>query len=212
MKGVLGLLRRAGAQPAAVPEPDSLLFTTAFADQGVDPSMLVPWEARANEVGARRLPAARGVQLLQGVWAKDKYMSRLDADAVQRLEKFFDFASVPADRDIIRQDEYGNFMIVLLTGTIAVDRYQPWGERLRLTEARPGDILGEMSLLDSGMRFSLCATLAECEIAVLGAQALDEMMGQDPQLAASLVALLARKLSQRLRVVGARLSDRQPHE
>ena len=208
MKGVLDLLRRSSPR-GDDDKTDSVLFTSAFADQGVDPAMLVPWDARANEVGAKRLPAARGIKLLQALWAKDKYMSRLPPEAVQRLEKFFDFALVAADRDVIRQDEYGNFMIVLLTGTIAVDRVQPWGERLRLTEARPGDILGEMSLLDSGKRFSLCATLAECEIAVLGTQAMDEMMGEDPQLAAALVALLARKLSMRLRVVGARLSERQ---
>ena len=71
----------------------------------------------------------------------------------------------------------------------------------------PGDILGEMSLLDSGIRFSACTTLTDCEIAVLSAEALDDMMAQDPQLAASLVALLARKLSLRLRVVSARLSE-----
>jgi hypothetical protein len=207
MKGVLDLLRRSA--PPGDGKTDSVLFTSAFADQGVDPSMLVPWEARANEVGAKRIPGSRGVNVLQGLWAKDKYMSRLGPGAVKRLERFFDFAVVEADRDVIRQDEYGNFMIVLLTGTIAVDRVQPWGERLRLTEARPGDILGEMSLLDSGKRFSLCATLSECEIAVLGTQAMDEMMDAEPQLAGALVALLARKLSTRLRVVGARLSERQ---
>ena len=208
MKGVLALLRRSSPTDDAG-KTDSMLFTSAFADQGVDPAMLVPWDARANEVGAKRMPAARGVSVLQALWAKDKYMSRLGPSAVKRLERFFDFAVVEADRDVIRQDEYGNFMIVLLTGTIAVDRIQPWGEQLRLTEARPGDILGEMSLLDSGKRFSICATLTECEIAVLGTQAMDEMMDSEPQLAAALVALLARKLSTRLRVVGARLSDRQ---
>lgn len=209
MKGVLDLLRRATPREAGDSKTDSVLFTTAFVDQGVDASMLVPWEARANEIGAKRASAGRGVKQLQALWGKDKYMSRLDGESVQRLEKFFDFAIVPADRDIIRQDEYGNFMVVLLTGTIAVDRLQPWGEQMRLTEARPGDILGEMSLLDSGMRFSVCTSLTECEIAVLGAEAMDEMMKLQPQLAAALVALLARKLSMRLRVVGARLSERQ---
>jgi CRP-like cAMP-binding protein len=208
MKGVLDLLRR--ATPHGDDEKaDSVLFTSAFADQGVDPAMLVPWDARANEVAAKRLSPDRGAKLLQALWAKDKFMSRLDAGSLERLKKYFDFALVAPDRDIIRQEEYGNFMVVLLTGSIAVDRMQPWGELLRLTEARPGDILGEMSLLDSGQRFSLCATLTECEIAVLDAQAMDEMMGADPQLAAGLVALLARKLSMRLRVVGARLSDRK---
>jgi len=66
-----------------------------------------------------------------------------------------------------------------------------------------------MSLLDSGLRFSACTTLTECEIAVLSAEGMDAMMTEEPQLAASLVALLGRKLSLRLRVVSARLSDRQ---
>jgi len=123
MKGVLDLLRR--SSPVDDTKTDSVLFTSAFADQGVDASMLIPWESRANEVGAKRLPAARGIALLQALWAKDKYMSRLDPAAVKRLEGFFDFAVVQADRDVIRQDEYGNFMVVLLTGTIAVDRVQP---------------------------------------------------------------------------------------
>jgi CRP-like cAMP-binding protein len=100
-------------------------------------------------------------------------------------------------------------MFVLLSGSITVDRQQPWGERMRLAEARPGDILGEMSLLDSGQRFSGCASLTDCEIAVLSVEAMDQMMTEQPPLAAALVALLARKLSTRLRVVGARLSERK---
>mgnify|MGYP001324496896 FL=1 len=100
-------------------------------------------------------------------------------------------------------------MIVLLSGNMAVDRDQQWGERVRLSEARPGEILGEMSLLDSGKRFSHCITLTECEVAILGAEALDEMMTVRPQLAASLIALLARKMSLRLRAVGARMTERR---
>ncbi|WP_404301416.1 cyclic nucleotide-binding domain-containing protein [Alicycliphilus denitrificans] len=208
MKGILSLLRPKTHRPAQ-DTGDSVLFTTAFAGQGVDESLLVPWEARAVEVGAKRLAKSRGGKLLQSLWAKDKYMAHLDQNAVERMERFFQFAAIPPNRDVIRQDEYGNFMVVLLTGTIAVDRLQPWGEQLRLAETRPGDILGEMSLLDSGIRFSVCTTLTDCEVAVLSADAMDEMMSQDPQLAASLVALLARKLSLRLRVVSARLSENQ---
>lgn len=210
MKGILGLLRMSSRNNKPQQDhSDSVFFSTAFANQGVDPAMLVPWEARAVEVGAKRLPASKGGKLLQALWSKDKYMAHLDQDAVRRMENFFEFAQVPPNRDLIRQDEYGNFMIVLLSGTIAVDRLQPWGEQLRLAETRPGDILGEMSLLDSGIRFSACTTLTDCEIAVLSAEGMDDMMVKDPQLAACLVALLARKLSLRLRAVSARLSENQ---
>lgn len=207
MKGILGLLRLK-SKPAQDQEPqDSMLFTTAFAGQGVEPNLLVPWEARSVEVGAKRLNPSRGTKLLQALWAKDKFMHHLDAEAIGRMERFLDFATVAGNRDLIRQDEYGNFMMVLLSGSIAIDRLQPWGARLRLAEAVPGEILGEMSLLDSGIRFSACTTLNVCEIAVLSAEAMDEMMTTDPALAANLISLLARKLALRLRVVSARLSD-----
>ena len=91
-------------------------------------------------------------------------------------------------------------------GTIAVDRVQPWGGRARLGEARVGDLLGEMSLLDAGTRFSSCRTLTPCVVAVLEAHALDRMMKDDPRLAAVLLAALARRLSLRLRQASARLS------
>lgn len=209
MKGILGLLRHKTKPDEGEERLDSMLFTTAFAGQGVDSDLLVPWEARAAEVGATRSNASRGIRLLQSLWTKDRHMRHLDADAIQRLEPFFDFASVPANRDVIRQDEYGNFMVVVLSGSVAVDRLQPWGERLRLAEAQPGEILGEMSLLDSGMRFSVCTTMSDCELAILSAQGMDEMLAADPTLAANLIALLARKLSLRLRVVSARLSDKK---
>ncbi|MEY4884632.1 MAG: hypothetical protein RIS34_2486, partial [Pseudomonadota bacterium] len=187
MKGILGLLRHRSQVERTGEEPlDSVMFTTAFADQGIDASLLVPWEARAAEVGAKKFSPERGTKTLQGLWAKDKYMSHLDDEAIKSLQGYFDFASVPANRDVIRQDEYGNFMVVLLNGNIAVDRLQPWGERLRLAETRPGDILGEMSLLDSGIRFSACTTISDCEIAVLGTEAMDQMMTANPSLAARL--------------------------
>lgn len=209
MKGILGLLRHKSKPEPGEEKLDSQLFTTAFADHGVEAELLVPWEARAAEIGAWRLDPGRGIKLLQGLWAKDKYMRQLGEDAIGRMERFLDFATVDANRDIIRQDEHGNFMVVLLSGSIAIDRVQPWGAHLRLAEAAPGEILGEMSLLDSGVRFSVCTTMSDCEIAVLSAEAMDQMLSADPALAANLIALLARKLSLRLRVVSARLSDKQ---
>jgi CRP-like cAMP-binding protein len=209
MKGILGLLKRSTSRQDE-DRPDSVMFTTAFADMDVAGSVLIPWEARANEIGAKRLATSRGLKLLQVVWAKDRHMQKFDVAAIQQMERYFEFATVAPDRDIIRQDEYGNFMVVLLNGSIAVDRVQPWGENMRLTEVKPGDILGEMSLLDSGLRFSQCTSLSECEIAVLGADALDEMLSAEPLMAANLIALLARKLSLRLRVVSARLTEPRP--
>jgi CRP-like cAMP-binding protein len=101
-------------------------------------------------------------------------------------------------------------MVVVLSGELVVNRRQPWGETLRLAQTGPGDLLGEMSLLDSGQRFSSCTTLVDSELAVLSAEALDDMLVHDPALAAQLVAILARKLSVRLRAVSSRLGQQTP--
>ena len=89
--------------------------------------------------------------LLQALWGKAKFMRHLDKNAISRLERFFDFATVSANRDIIRQEEYGNFMVVVLSGTIAVDRLQPWGERLRLAEAAHPSVRAREAQLAAGV-------------------------------------------------------------
>jgi CRP/FNR family cyclic AMP-dependent transcriptional regulator len=90
-----------------------------------------------------------------------------------------------------------------------VVRKQEWGETLVLANVQAGEMLGEMSLLDGGVRFSTCVTRSECDVAVLTADGLDRMIATEPQIAASLIALLARKISLRLRVVSARLGGRK---
>jgi len=207
MSGVLDFLRQHDQQQALGAPVGAKLFAAAPDGTDTDPGNLVLWETRAKEVGATQLSPARGGRLLQALWAKDKQMRRLEPNAVERMEPFLAFATVVANLDLIRQSERGDYMLVLLSGSIAVDRLQPWGERLRLTEIVPGEMLGEMSLFDGGARFSTCTTLSECEVAVLSADAMDDMLRAEPVLTASLVTMLARKLSLRLRAVSARLSE-----
>ena len=105
---------------------------------------------------------------------------------------------MPVNQEVIGQDEQGDYMLIVLEGTLAVDRVQPWGGRARLAEARAGDMLGEMSLLDAGARFSACTTLTPCTLAVVDAQRLDEMIMFEPLLAWPSWLAVAR-LSLRLR-------------
>jgi len=74
-----------------------------------------------------------------------------------------------------------------------------------------GEIPPDTRLRAEGLaaEMNVSRTPIRSALAVLSAEAMDDMMTKDPQLAASLIALLARKLSLRLRVVSARLSDNQ---
>ncbi|MET1113501.1 MAG: cyclic nucleotide-binding domain-containing protein [Comamonas sp.] len=208
MMRILQRLRQTPETEAPPLEAESAFFSTVWHQGQAGP--LVPWEARAVELGARPLAARAARRKLQALWAHDRHLSTLTPESMARMERYLHFAAVKAQRDVILQDEYGNFMVVVISGELVVNRRQPWGESLRLAQTGPGDLLGEMSLLDSGQRFSSCTTLVDSELAVLSAEALDDMLLHDPALAAQLIAILARKLSVRLRAVSTRLGPQSP--
>jgi hypothetical protein len=201
-----GLLKNTGEEGLQHEDGESRFFALDPDAQQLQPT---GWAVRAKAVKAQPVDAARGIQALRKLWQSDAMMQALGAPAIERMGPFIQFASVPADQEVIQQDELGDFMLVVLRGTISVVRKQEWGEVLVLANVSPGEMLGEMSLLDGGVRFSTCMTRSECEIAVISAEGLDHMIAHEPQIAASLIALLARKLSLRLRVVSARLGGRK---
>jgi len=197
-----GFAATAQAEHAA---DDEGFFSTQFMERPATFRSNSGWQARALVVGAQPLPEAEGLAALNTVWAQDHFYAALDGTERQRLVEYFDFVTVPASREVIVQEEKGDYALVVLDGVAAIDRIQPTGARARLAEARGGDVLGEMSLVDSGVRYASCLTLAPCKLAVISTAALDDMAIDDPRLGMAVVASLARRLSLRTRQLSARL-------
>ncbi len=169
------------------------------APAGAPPAL--PWPQRAAEIGARPADAAAAAEQLAALWGGGKLAGAFDRAAIGRLANHLQFVQVPAGQVVIQQDEPGDFMLIVIDGTLAVQRAPA-----HLAEARPGDVLGEMALLDDGPRFSRCTTRTPCVLAVLETNALARLMAEDAHLALVLVGALARRLSLRVRQVSARLS------
>ena len=204
MKRVFEMLRRSKPPMESRDEnPESQFFTTGFHDVDDATVPVVHWAERAKAIGARKLARPAPVKRLKDLWNRDRFMAGLSPDDLEKCARHFEFYAADANKDLITQNEYGGFMLVVLHGVVAVDRQQPWGERLRLTEVRAGNVLGEMSLLDAGPRASYCTTLRPCEVAVLEAGMLDSLIERDPASAVRIVGSLARRLSLRLRKLGA---------
>jgi CRP/FNR family transcriptional regulator, cyclic AMP receptor protein len=185
---------------------DSGYFSSLFTDQELDTQPLVRWRDRQAAIQATPFDRHRGQALFAERWAADPMAAGLPPASMARLAQFLDFVQVPADTEVIGQDEQGNYMLLVLDGLVAIDRQQPWGGMTRLAEARPGDLLGEMSFLDAGVRFSACRTLQPTTLAVLDAGRLDDLLRDEPQLASAFLASLARRLSLRMRHVSTCLS------
>jgi CRP-like cAMP-binding protein len=198
--------RGAGEASESQPSGGSGFFSTMFQEGADDTQTRASWRARALEVSAAPFDRERGAALFAQLWGADRQVMALRPEDIDRLAGYLEFARVPANKEVIGQDELGDYMLIVLEGTLAVDRVQAWGGRSRLAEAHVGDMLGEMSLLDAGARFSSCLTLTPCTLAVVDAARLDQMIANDAQLGVALLASLSRRLSLRLRKVSARLS------
>jgi CRP-like cAMP-binding protein len=162
---------------------------------------LLPWSQRAAEIGAQAADPAEATQRLAALWAGGRLAGAFDPAALERLAGYLRFAKVAAGRRVIEQDEPGDFMLIVLAGILDVERAPT-----HLAEAREGEVLGEMAMLDHGPRFSRCTTKTACLLAVLETNALARLMEEDAHLALVLVGALARRLSLRVRQVSARLS------
>lgn len=201
-----GIERAEAGDAAEAPREGAGFFSTLFQDGSEDAPALATWATRSEQIHAGDCDAQRAAEIFTRLWGQDRHFAALSHDDLARMAAYLHYAQVPASQEVISQDEQGDYLVIVLEGSLAVDRVQPWGGRARLAEAHVGDMLGEMSLLDAGARFSACTTLTPTLLAVLDAKQLDEMIRRDPQLALVLLASLSRRLSLRLRQVSARLS------
>lgn len=205
MKTLFDRIMGASAQAKAPQADDQGFFSTQFMERPDSVRATSAWTARALAVGAHPVPLGEAMPFLAKVWGGDHFYAALAASERARLGEFLEFVSVPAGREVIVQDERGDYALVVLQGVVAVDRVQPTGGRARLAEAREGDVLGEMSLVDAGTRFASCQTLSPCLLAVVTGSALDELAVEEPRLGMTVMASLARSLSLRTRQLSARL-------
>jgi CRP-like cAMP-binding protein len=191
---------------AAASGEDAGFFSSVYQEPPDAPQALAAWRERAAQIGATAVDRKQAAEMFARLWGADRHVVALSADELQRMSQYLEFVQVPVNQEVITQDELGDYMVIVLEGTLSVDRGHSWGSKARLAEAHAGDMLGEMSLLDAGARFSSCVTLTPCTLAVVEAKRLDEMITQEPRLGVALLASLSRRLSLRLRQVSARLS------
>jgi CRP-like cAMP-binding protein len=100
---------------------------------------------------------------------------------------------------LIQEGATGDWMMLLLSGTVDVTRRSPQGAPSRLAVIKNGASVGEMSMLDGEPRFATCSALEEVEAGVLTRLAIERLIREHPAVGAKLLVKLTQLLAQRLR-------------
>ena len=122
---------------------------------------------------------------------------------------------VKAGQALIREGEVGEWMLLLLKGTVDVTkRIEPradeGGEKdndndnqsvtqSRIAVLQCGAAVGEMSMLDSEPRFASCTAIEDVEAGVLGRREIALLIRDHPAVGAKLLVKITQIMAQRLR-------------
>ncbi len=100
----------------------------------------------------------------------------------------------PAGVDIMMEDQPGDLAYVILTGGVKIHVERSDGTQVILSLLGPGQVVGEMSLVDSLGRSASVATLEESRLLWMDREGFWELLRTTPRMTYNLVELLSRRL------------------
>jgi CRP/FNR family transcriptional regulator, cyclic AMP receptor protein len=129
---------------------------------------------------------------------------------------------------LIREGDAGDWMMLILKGTVDVTKHievraedvpesllgpapdvagvvkmEPTESRVAVLQR--GAAIGEMSMLDSGLRYTTCTAIEPVEAGVLGSHAIGLLIRDHPGVGAKLLVKITQLMAQRLRNVSNQL-------
>ena len=136
-----------------------------------------------------------------------KLFEDFEAGELEALARYMRCYRAPLGTEIIREDDEGDFMLLLLDGNVEIVKKDVRGLAQIMATAGPGKTLGEMSLIDGAPRFASCVALDTVEFAVLDRETLSRIIAEQPRIGVKLMTELLMLLNQRLRNVTAQLLE-----
>jgi MFS superfamily sulfate permease-like transporter/CRP-like cAMP-binding protein len=121
------------------------------------------------------------------------------ASELATIEKHFERRVFEPGRELFREGEAGNELLVIAKGSANAFLRQPAGGDMRLVTFGPGTSFGELAILDEGPRSASVTTQRELVCYALSKESFATLSAKAPATAIKLLANLSRLLSYRLR-------------
>lgn len=144
-------------------------------------------------------------EVAAGMLSRPKAMVQLTLDEARLIAAGMGLVTFPAGATLLREgaESASGHMLLILEGEVSVDSESAGGPDapLALSVLGPGEIIGEMALLDGAPRAVSCTAVSAVLAAGLSRRGLEDLMAAHPVVAAKLVVVLATRIADRLRAV-----------
>jgi CRP/FNR family cyclic AMP-dependent transcriptional regulator len=128
------------------------------------------------------------------VLARVSLFSELDDGYRQRLAECLRARRYARGQIIFAEGDPGASLCIVESGTVRVVTSSPEGKELVLNTFGPGDVFGELALLDGEPRSADAVAQEPCRLYHLPREDFVQFLEANPRAAISLLALLSRKL------------------
>lgn len=134
-----------------------------------------------------------------------KLFDKFSKEEVKSLCRFMQCYASPRDYKLLQEGAAGDYLLLVLTGEVAVTKAVPGHGVKQIAEIGVGQTLGEMSMIDGQPRFATCTTLVPTDFAVLSRESFNNVLIQMPRLGNKLLLTLLQSTTCRLRETCERL-------
>lgn len=122
--------------------------------------------------------------LLRGL--AEATLDRVAALAVRR--------AFPKGTTVFRQGDAGDALYAVISGQVRVSAQDATGREVFLNILEPGDVFGEIAVLDGGPRTATAMAAVESSLLLIRRADLLGLMSRDPELAVHLLQVFCRRL------------------
>jgi len=120
--------------------------------------------------------------------------SGLDESELEKLSRVAGRRRAGRSEQVVRAGESADSLIVLLSGRAKVTNFDEEGREIILAWLGPGEIFGEMGLIDGSPRSASVIAIEPCELLTIGKNEFQRCMQDNFQVAQKLMQILVRRL------------------
>ena len=120
--------------------------------------------------------------------------SNLSDNELENLQKVFKPRNYLKNSMIILEEEYGDLVFVVKTGTIKITRVNDEGKEVILALLGPGEIFGELAILDGEARSANALAQENCKLLAINKEDFLDILKHNFSISYSLMCELAKRL------------------
>jgi CRP-like cAMP-binding protein len=120
-----------------------------------------------------------------------KHLPSSDLDCLAQLSAVRNYK---AGEKIFLKGDPGTAIMAVLSGRVRISAYSTDGREIVLNVISPGEVFGEIAMIDGGERTADAFAMDETELLVLGRRDLMPVLARNPDVCIKLLELMCRRL------------------